>query len=837
MKTFLFFFILAVVGSANLQAQSATFESIISGTWAVASTWSITSGSDPDGLPDSNDDVIIKAGHTISLSKTANAKTLDIQVGGGLNGLARRFNIYGNLNMAGPIANGLELYIYQDCILSTPSTTYAAKGNIYVLANRTLTLTAGSTINKQGPIHLLQSNAKIVNQGVINLTTNGTSLGTIRLPGANSVWTNDGAATLTMVSPATAVASASMNATGVGSTVNYNTSSTFVVPGVYYNLNINSSGAKTLSGNLTVLNDISMGASGTNSLVLNGFQLNIAGNATLNAPITGTVSGSKVSFNGASAATQSITGTRSISTYSMEVNTPAGGVFINTTQQNRVFNTLTLIDGDFNANGRLTLESDASTTARIAPVLGGNFTGNIVMEKYFAGSAAKWFDLSSPAESSTVSDWDNELYISGIGAYDGIGGPQGVDGDVVSTNNPTFNYVKSMNTYDEPTASYVGVTGSGTGLTPGIGYNMWFEDDVNDVWTAKVINTIGIPNKGDITLNLGRSGPTPYEGYHLIGNPYASAIDLSLIYDFSDTYYNNMDLFSVEVLDGSATGNFTLIDAISSGAIIYPHQGFWVRALAGGGTFTFHEGCKVSDVTTAVNQRHAANYDIKLMLTSPTTNFYHENFVNFNNAASVNYDKYYDAPFRYSPIKEAPALFMQDGSGKMMTKNAIDNLADEVVIPLGLYTPQTAVYYVEASVLNMDSYNYAWIENMKTGKQFDLNSNSIAIEGEEGKTNTDYVLHLSKTKKSSAIASTILESDLMIFNTENTINLKSTVSSHNLSELTIYDMTGKLVLSQTNMTVELGNVTKIDVSNLSNGVYVVNAIDVNGKSISKKLVK
>jgi hypothetical protein len=137
----------------------------------------------------------------------------------------------------------------------------------------------------------------------------------------------------------------------------------------------------------------------------------------------------------------------------------------------------------------------------------------------------------------------------------------------------------------------------------------------------------------------------------------------------------------------------------------------------------------------------------------------------------------------------------------------------------------------------MDSYNYAWIENMKTGKQFDLNSNSIAIEGEEGKTNTDYVLHLSKTKKSSAIASTILESDLMIFNTENTINLKSTVSSHNLSELTIYDMTGKLVLSQTNMTVELGNVTKIDVSNLSNGVYVVNAIDVNGKSISKKLVK
>jgi len=845
---------LTLLAVMHVNAQ-ATFQSVASGIFNVATTWTMTSGTDADGKPDADDDVFIMSGHTVKLPTTGTslAKNLTINVGGTLNGVTKVITVSGNLTQNGAITNGLYLQIAanKSCILSTPSTTYSPKGSILCLTNSTLTIASGSNLRFQGHI-TMQSGAKVINSGTVNLLYLSASLnGAVRASGANSNWTNNGASSLTTFSSnPTNAASASMSVTGVGSVVNFNSNSRDLIPGDYYNLNINSNNSKSLKGDVSILNNLVLVTGLASSLDLNGKTLAFAGNATLNAPITGSLTGSKILFNGAGTS-QSITGTKSFTTQLLDINNAGGSITLNTTQQNKVFNTLTLMDGDFNANSKLTLVSNASTTARIAPVTGGSFTGNIVMEKFFAGSNAKWFDMSSPSVGSVVMDWDDEIYISGIGSYDGIGGPRGVDGDVVSVGNAAFNYVKSMNTYDEPTGKYIGVVGSSTSLVPGTGYDLWFEDLTNDVWDAKTINTIGIPNKGDITLNLSHTpgvtatystSPTTtasivVDGYHLIGNPYASAIDLSLIYDFSSTYYNNMDEFDVEVLDGSATGNFTFIDAISPGAIIYPHQGFWVRALSGGGTFTFHEGCKVSDVTTAVNQRKASNYDIKLMLTSASTNFYHENFVNFNSQASSQYDKLYDTPFRYSPIEEAPALFMQDGSGKMMTKNTIDNSLDEVVILLGLHTPQTAVYYLDASVLNMDAYNYAWLENIKTGKQFDLNSNSIAIEGEEGKTNTDYVLHLSKTKKPSSISSTILESDLVIFNTENTINLKSTVSSHNLSEVTVYDMTGKLVLSQTNITVELGNVTKIDVSNLSNGVYVVNAIDQNGKAISKKLVK
>ena len=95
----------------------------------------------------------------------------------------------------------------------------------------------------------------------------------------------------------------------------------------------------------------------------------------------------------------------------------------------------------------------------------------------------------------------------------------------------------------------------------------------------------------------------------------------------------------------------------------------------------------------------------------------------------------------------------------------------------------------------------------------------MLFRSQEGQTNTDYVLRLSKTKKSSNLSQTMLESDLVIFNTEGTINLKSNISNHLLKEVTVYDMTGKLILSQSNVNVEIGNITKIDISNFANGVY------------------
>src|SRR4051812_38486445 len=61
------FFVVALglVLSQNSSAQANFSSNVTAGIWTVASTWTITSGTDADGIPDADDTVTILNGHTI----------------------------------------------------------------------------------------------------------------------------------------------------------------------------------------------------------------------------------------------------------------------------------------------------------------------------------------------------------------------------------------------------------------------------------------------------------------------------------------------------------------------------------------------------------------------------------------------------------------------------------------------------------------------------------------------------------------------------------------------------------------------------------------------------
>ena len=65
MKTLFTIIFLSTLGLNNINA--ATFSSVSSGTWSAPATWNITLGTDADGIPDSDDDVTINGGNSISL--------------------------------------------------------------------------------------------------------------------------------------------------------------------------------------------------------------------------------------------------------------------------------------------------------------------------------------------------------------------------------------------------------------------------------------------------------------------------------------------------------------------------------------------------------------------------------------------------------------------------------------------------------------------------------------------------------------------------------------------------------------------------------------------------
>lgn len=867
--TILFF---ALIGLNNINA--ATFSSVASGTWSAPATWVVT-GVDADGIPDADDDLTINGGHTVTLTSVSYFKTLLIQAGATLNANGQRIASKGNFTNLGSIT-GIMYYYVQASGTFKSSSTITNLGDWYVQAG-TLTIDATTVLNKGNYISVY-SGASVINNGTVTLL--GSSL---NLSGSGVQWTN--AANSSLEVQRNIVGTGDILATAVPNTVAYNSSNVTSIKMVnYYNLSILNGLTRTLTSPLTIANNLLLtGASNKldlsgNNLIIGGsftnntgFSLLNQGTITFNGATTQTISGTTnpetitnmvvnstgtvllakpittqnltittgtldvsatsysvnvsgnlvnnssinarsglFNFNGTSA--QTISGSSNTQFYSLRIANSAG-VTANSAQS--ITDALTLASGNFNAASAVTLVSDASKTARIAPIVSGSVSGNFIVQKHISARAANYHDLSSPVTSTTIMDWDDDLYMSGIGPDDGTPGPAGVDGGAGGDS--------SVWSYNEPTASYIAVTGSSYPVVSGKAYEIFIADDLTS-WAARTIDTKGTPTIGNKVVSLSYSaGAGAYAGVNLVGNPYASSVNYA---SCSKTNITG----NVLILDN--TGNYTDYGA---SPVIPPHQGFWVTASGSGAQLTFLESAKSSATATSF-YRKASNYGIKLVFSSPMLPFYNENSINFEMNSSVNYDVDKDALYMKSPNKNAPAIFMLTNSDAKLITNTINTDETDVTIPLGIFTPKEGVYYIAPSVMNTNSYNYAWIENTKTGKKFELNS-TITINGSENETNHDYVLRLSKSSKSTEISPSSLENDINVFNSENTINLKSYNTNHDLSQVAVYDLSGKMVLVVDNLYLEAGKISEIDISSLSRGLYIVKVTSTSNQTISKKIIR
>jgi hypothetical protein len=754
---------------------------------------------------------------------------LVINSGGVLNGNTKQLHLRGNFINNGTVTTAIDIYYLASGSFSS-SSTFSVSGNFIVRNGATLSILAGTTISRIGAIYLNTSfggvSPKVSNFGSVTIRRNSsTATGKIHFQVSNASWTNNSGSLLDISNNLSFTGSGHVfNVAAATNTVIYSDKCTDIRNVTYSNLQITSNNSlKTITGNLVVNNDLVLSGS-TSTVACGSRTISVGGNLTTNSLMT--FSTGKMRFNG-TGNTQNVTGSFTTAFYDMEIDNLGGGVIFNSTKT--ISNDLFMIAGDCNSNNRLTLVSTAAKTAQIREITNPtdvSFTGNTIIQKHIGAMTVDvndpttcYYALSSPVQLTNVYDWDSEMYISGIEAVpEEIPGPGGVDGNVLSL-------TESMYTYDGLGGNYIPVTGSLTAVQPGVGYALVFADTYG-AWYAKTIDTRGAPNFGDVTVS--GLDDNFSDAWYLIGNPYASHIDYSLVTksDVEPTAY------FIDQGNYSAWPNAT----------IPPHQGFFcdVTDFTSGAFVTFTESCKVNNHTTEF-YRTAPNYDIQFTLSSGSVKYSHSNTIAFNDDASLNYDRNLDHVYKKFPEPVAPAIYMvssdaKSGKTKTLIKNTIDSKADEVTIPLGIFTPVAGVYHIDASVLNLDTYTYAWIENRVTGAKYDLNS-AIAIEGKELGTNTNYVLRLSKSAQNSALAATILETDLIVFSTENTINLKSSSSDHQMKEVNVYDMTGKLVLSQTNITIAANNTHTIDVSHLSTGVYVVKAIDEQGRAISRKLLK
>lgn len=261
------------------------------------------------------------------------------------------------------------------------------------------------------------------------------------------------------------------------------------------------------------------------------------------------------------------------------------------------------------SNGLLTLVSNATSTASIGALTGSaNVVGNVVSQRYIPSVARRYRMLSPNTASFSYADLKDNMFVTGSGgANNGF--------DVSSTNSA------SIFTYQESTTGGRGwkaVTNINQTLSTGSGAIVFVRGDrtlPSPAWytppfvtqNAVTLDFIGSINKGNITptLTYTNTGNSTDDGYNLIGNPYPSPIDWSLLTK------SNLSTFFY-VLDPS-TNSYV---AQSGSTLIASGQGFFVKATAANPSLTFTESSKSATATTGKFKMSAPPLTIRMILDS-----------------------------------------------------------------------------------------------------------------------------------------------------------------------------------------------------------------------------
>jgi len=269
--------------------------------------------------------------------------------------------------------------------------------------------------------------------------------------------------------------------------------------------------------------------------VVNGSPSVILNSAAIKNNGTFSSSGETVYMTGYSDTTVSyIVGDSTTTLNNLSINKSAAGVALKGAVG--VTNVLTMTKGNLYADSQLTLKSNATNTARVAAVPSNcSIIGKAIVERYIPAKRS-WRLMTAPVTgSNTIHDsWQNKgAYESGKGTLITGPNPGTANGLDVS---PQNSY--SMKGFNASTQGLVNISNTNVNISQGnngsadnTGYFIFVRGDRNPSTTnATVANTTTLSSTG--TLQTGTQVFTCASTalkYTLLGNPYASPIDLNKV--------------------------------------------------------------------------------------------------------------------------------------------------------------------------------------------------------------------------------------------------------------------------------------------------------------------
>ncbi|APY07219.1 hypothetical protein BWZ20_02375 [Winogradskyella sp. J14-2] len=494
---------------------------------------------------------------------------------------------------------------------------------------------------------------------------------------------------------------------------------------------------------------------------------------------------------------------------------------------NTTFNTVTV-----NPNGNLIVDSGVNLTAK-----------NIVLES----DSDAYSSLNPSATSAVFGRTRYERYVNQIGSSSG-GGNDLVSSPLTNGTMETFsdfadwnkniaasNNLRAFAPFNNVSGNYENydiVVNETTTLEAGKGYRAATIDGSPVVFTGTV-------NIGNVNTTISAGSAS---SWNLVGNPYTSYLDAQAFIaengssgnDVLGSNYNAIYGYNAGT-DGS--GIWTIINNVQNiGKNIAPGQGFFVFSNGSGGAnnLSFTPAMRTTvgndDFILGRNSNSISHLSLRIQ---GVGNNYDTDFY-FTDNCSLGLDIGYDA----GSIDASDAEFSL--YSHLVTDNVGVDLAiqclsfddmESVVVPLGINasTGHNISVNIQENDLSEDINIYLEDNLENTFTLLNINTyNFTTTEDLEG--TGRFFLHFSPSTLSNASNDI---NGLEIFTTTNpdVLNINGRLSRS--TELNLYDVQGRLVLSRV---LESGsNKNSIDVASLESGVYVVK-LDVLGTVRTEKVI-
>ncbi len=372
------------------------------------------------------------------------------------------------------------------------------------------------------------------------------------------------------------------------------------------------------------------------NLVLNGNVNFVVNNTAFKNNGTFTAGTSTVTFTGNTDTTTAfLSGTSNTQFNNLTLNKAAYGFALKSAAS--VKNTLSVSAGIVYANGRLTLLSDATGTARVAPgaQAGGYINGNVTVERFIPQNTYRaWRLLASPTSGQTINQAWQEGQSTAVNGNPGYGTVITSSNSSWQANGFDYNTTRnSMYSYDRVNNILLPVLSTASPIAAEPGYFLYIRGSRSVTPSASiagvdqtVLRTKGSLNTGDqaaISVLANKSA--------LIGNPYASAIDLRNVTTAGGCVGTAFYVWDPRLAGSYNLGAYQTLTISGSDYIVVPGGGsygpsgsvtntiqsgaaFFVAAVGSAGSISINESSKTAG--SSVVFRPGTNFTEKNIITN-----------------------------------------------------------------------------------------------------------------------------------------------------------------------------------------------------------------------------